>query len=185
MTEKQRIPGIVNGMAYTQAGGDLLPIEATHYSGSGKMSITGNLKETMKESASVALGYVKANAEKFGISPSDLKTLDIQMHVPAGGIPKDGPSAGVTLTTAIISTLKGVSIPSNIAMTGEITLRGRVTIVGGIKEKVISAARAGINEIFMPKDDERYLKDVPEEIKSKIKFHFVETYDEIYNELFK
>ena len=185
MTEKQRIPGIVNGMAYTQAGGDLLPIEATHYSGSGKESITGNLKETMKESASVALGYVKANAEKFGISPSDLKTLDIQMHVPAGGIPKDGPSAGVTLTTAIISTLKGVSIPSNIAMTGEITLRGRVTIVGGIKEKVISAARAGINEIFMPKDDERYLKDVPEEIKSKIKFHFVETYDEIYNELFK
>ena len=183
--EKDSIPGIVNGMAYTTAGGDLLPIEVTCFDGNGKIIITGNLKETMKESATVAIGYVKANADKYGLKNFNFKNKDIHIHVPQGGIPKDGPSAGVTLTTAVISALTKRSVPSNIAMTGEITLRGKVLIIGGIKEKVISAFRGGVNEIFIPKSDERFLKDVPEEVKNKIKFHLVEKYSEIYNYIFK
>ncbi|MCF0227493.1 MAG: endopeptidase La, partial [Malacoplasma sp.] len=131
-----------------------------------------------------ALGYVKANAKLFGLDHFDFKKNDIHVHVPQGGVPKDGPSAGVTLTTAIISALSKRVVPSNIAMTGEITLRGKVMIIGGVKEKVISAFRGGVNEIFMPADDERYLKDVPDEVKKHIKFHFVKTYPEIYNEIF-
>lgn len=183
--EKENIPGIVNGMAYTAAGGDLLPIEVTCFEGKGQIIITGNLKETMKESATVAIGYVKANADKYGLKNFDFKKKDIHIHVPQGGIPKDGPSAGVTLTTAVISALTKQSVPANIAMTGEITLRGKVLIIGGIKEKVISAFRGGVNEIFIPKSDERFLKDVPEEVKSKIKFHLVENYSEIYNAIFQ
>ncbi|MBP5256972.1 MAG: endopeptidase La [Mycoplasma sp.] len=183
--EKDSIPGIVNGMAYTTAGGDLLPIEVTCFDGKGQIIITGNLKETMKESATVAIGYVKANADKYGLKNFNFKNKDIHIHVPQGGIPKDGPSAGVTLTTAVISALTKRSVPSNIAMTGEITLRGKVLIIGGIKEKVISAFRGGVNEIFIPKSDERFLKDVPEEVKNKIRFHLVEKYSEIYNNIFK
>ena len=183
--EKESIPGIVNGMAYTSAGGDLLPIEVTCFDGKGQIIITGNLKETMKESATVAIGYVKANADKYGLKNFNFKNKDIHIHVPQGGVPKDGPSAGVTLTTAIISSLTKHSVPSHIAMTGEITLRGKVLIIGGIKEKVISAFRGGVNEIFIPKSDERFLKDVPEEVRSKIKFHLVEQYSEIYNTIFK
>jgi len=183
--ETDQIPGVVNGMAYTSAGGDLLPIEVTYFPGKGNINITGNLKETMKESASVALGYVRANAKKFGIENIDFQKIDIHIHVPSGGIPKDGPSAGVTLVTAIISALSNRAVPNNIAMTGEITLRGRVLIIGGIKEKVISAFRGGVNEIFMPSKDERYLDEVPNEVLKKIKIHFVEHYDDIYNEIFK
>lgn len=183
--ETVTIPGIVNGMAYTSAGGDLLPIEVTWFKGKGNINITGNLKETMKESAQVALGYVKANADKFAISGIDFNKVDIHIHVPSGGIPKDGPSAGVTLTTAIISALSNRAVPNNIAMTGEITLRGRVGIIGGVKEKVISAFRGGINEIFIPAKDERYLEDVPKDILDKIKFHMVEHYSEIYTSIFK
>lgn len=182
--DKESIPGIVNGMAYTTTGGDLLPIEVTHSKGKGKISITGNLKETMKESVSVALGYVKSNAEKFGLDPDIFGKIDLHVHVPSGGIPKDGPSAGIALTTAILSSLKNVKIPNNIAMTGEITLRGRVLIIGGVKEKTISAFRGGVNDIFMPKEDEKYLDDVPQEVLSKIKVTLVENYEEVYNKLF-
>lgn len=183
--DKEPIPGVVNGMAYTSAGGDLLPIEVSFSKGKGKIEITGNLKETMKESVSVALGYVKANAEKFEIDPEVFGKIDLHVHVPSGGIPKDGPSAGIALTTAILSAIKNKKIPSNVAMTGEITLRGRVLIIGGVKEKTISAYRGGADNIFMPKDDERYLDDVPEEVRSKIKVTLVDTYDEVYNSLFK
>lgn len=183
--DKEYMPGVVNGMAYTTAGGDLLPIEATFAPGKGKIEITGNLKETMKESVNVALGYVKTNAVKFGIDPKIFGEIDLHVHVPSGGIPKDGPSAGIALTTAILSALKNVKIPSNVAMTGEITLRGRVLIIGGVKEKTISAYRGGANDIFMPKEDERYLDDVPEEVRSKIKITLVDTYDDVYNRLFK
>lgn len=183
--DKEPIPGVVNGMAYTTAGGDLLPIEVTFSKGKGKIVITGNLKETMKESASVALGYVKANAEKFEIDPEIFGNIDLHIHVPSGGIPKDGPSAGIALTTAILSAIKNKKIPSNVAMTGEITLRGRVLIIGGVKEKTISAYRGGADNIFMPKEDERYLDDVPEEVRSKIKITLVDTYDDVYNSLFK
>lgn len=183
--DKEPIPGVVNGMAYTTVGGDLLPIEATYSKGKGKISITGNLKETMKESVSVALGYVKANAEKFEIDPDLFNKIDLHIHVPSGGVPKDGPSAGIALTTAILSTIKNVKIPNNVAMTGEITLRGRVLIIGGVKEKTISAFRGGADDIFMPREDERYLDDVPKEILSKIKITFVDTYEDVYNRLFK
>ncbi len=185
LKDKTPIAGIVNGMAYTSAGGDLLPIEATFFKGKGNVIITGNLEQTMTESVNVAFGYVKSNAVKFGIENIDLSELDLHLHVPSGGIPKDGPSAGVTITTAILSALKQVSIPTNVSMTGEIMLRGKVGIIGGVKEKVISAHRAGVRNIFIPKDDERYLEDVPHEIKKDLNITLVEVYDEIYDALFK
>lgn len=182
--EKVNIPGVVNGMAYTSAGGDLLQIEVTHYKGKGGVSITGNLKETMKESAQVALAFVKANAKKFGIKDVDFAKTDIHIHVPTGGVPKDGPSAGVTLTTAIISALSNRPVKSTLSMTGEITLRGKVLIIGGVKEKTISAHRGGVNTIIIPARDERFLKDVPSEVKDNITVYLVEHYDEIYNIVF-
>ena len=185
LKEKETIPGIVNGMAYTAAGGDLLPIEATYFKGKGNVVITGNLEQTMKESVSVALGYVKSNAKHFGINEDVFKDIDLHIHVPAGGIPKDGPSAGVTLTTAIISVLTNIPVKTTISMTGEIMLRGKVGIIGGVKEKTISAYRAGVREIFMPKDDERFLDDVPTEIKKDLNIHLVEKYQEIYDVIFK
>ncbi|MGL4647143.1 MAG: endopeptidase La [Mycoplasmoidaceae bacterium] len=178
------IAGIVNGMAYTSYGGDLLPIEVTYYKGKGKIHLTGNLKETMKESAEVALAYVRSNAEKYGINPGIFEEIDIHIHVPSGGIPKDGPSAGVALTTAIISRLTNRPVPTNIAMTGEITLRGKVLIIGGVKEKTISAVRGGVNKIFLPKEDERYIDDIPNEILKKVEIRLVSEYHEIYDEIF-
>ncbi len=182
--EKVSIPGVVNGMAYTSAGGDLLQIEVTHYKGKGGVNITGNLKETMKESAQVALAFVKANAKRFGIKDIDFAKTDIHIHVPTGGVPKDGPSAGVTLTTAIISALSNRPVKSTLSMTGEITLRGKVLIIGGVKEKTISAHRGGVNTIIIPARDERFLKDVPPEVKDNITVYLVEHYDEIYNIVF-
>ncbi|MDE6473302.1 MAG: endopeptidase La [Ureaplasma sp.] len=182
--EKQQIPGIVNGMAYTAAGGDLLPIEATYFPGKGNIIITGNLEKTMNESVSVAFGYVKANAEKFGIKDIKFNEIDVHLHVPAGGIPKDGPSAGVTITTALISLFRNEPVSSDISMTGEIMLRGKVGIIGGVKEKVISAQRAGIKNIFLPKDDERFLEDIPKEILNKLTINLVEKYDDIFNKIF-
>ncbi|MCQ3915129.1 MAG: endopeptidase La [Mycoplasmoidaceae bacterium] len=182
--EKVNIPGVVNGMAYTSAGGDLLQIEVTHYKGKGGVNITGNLKETMKESAQVALAFVKANAKKFGIKDIDFAKTDIHIHVPTGGVPKDGPSAGVTLTTAIISALSNRPVKSTLSMTGEITLRGKVLIIGGVKEKTISAHRGGVNTVIIPARDERFLKDVPPEVKDNITVYLVEHYDEIYNIVF-
>ena len=182
--EKEQIPGIVNGMAYTAAGGDLLPIEATYFPGKGNIIITGNLEKTMNESVTVAFGYVKANAEKFGIKNINFSEIDVHLHVPAGGIPKDGPSAGVTITTALISLFRNQSVPSDISMTGEIMLRGKVGIIGGVKEKVISAQRAGIKNIFLPKDDERFLEDIPTEILKKVKINLVEKYEDIFNKIF-
>ncbi|MDR1850854.1 MAG: endopeptidase La [Mycoplasmataceae bacterium] len=184
MKDEKVFPGVVNGMAYTSAGGDLLPIEVTSFKGKAGISITGNLKETMKESVQVALGYVKSNAEEFGLGNIDFSTIDLHIHVPSGGVPKDGPSAGVTLTTAIISALSKKKVPNNIAMTGEITLRGKVGIIGGVREKVISAYRGGVTEFFIPKDDERYLEDIPKEIRDNVVIHLVETYDEIFQALF-
>ncbi|WP_027124066.1 endopeptidase La [Mycoplasmoides pirum] len=183
--DEDTIPGIVNGMAYTSTGGDLLPIEVTYSSGKGDIVITGNLKETMRESASVALGYVKSNAKDFGIDPEIFKTIDIHIHVPSGGIPKDGPSAGIALTTAIISALTGKKVDPTIAMTGEITLRGKVLIIGGVKEKTISAYRGGVRTIFMPEKDERYLSEVPKEIIKNLNIVFVKQYKDVYKRIFK
>lgn len=183
--DKESTPGVVNGMAYTTTGGDLLPIEVTTFKGKGNIHITGNLKETMRESVQVAVGFVKANAASYGVSNVDFSKIDIHVHVPSGGIPKDGPSAGVTITTALISALSSRPVSNKIAMTGEITLRGKVGIIGGVKEKVISAVRGGVKEIFIPTEDERYLDDVPKEILAKTKIYLVRTYNDIYSKIFK
>lgn len=185
LKEKENIPGIVNGMAYTTAGGDLLQIEVTTFSGKGDLKITGNLKETMKESAEVAVGFVKTNAAKYGLGDIDFKNIDIHIHVPSGGIPKDGPSAGVTLTTALISVLSHKSVKNTLSMTGEITLRGKVLIIGGVKEKTISAYRGGVKTIIIPASDERFLQDIPQEVADNITIYLVEHYDEIFNIVFK
>lgn len=183
--DKIAIPGVVNGMAYTSAGGDLLPIEATFFNGKGNVIITGNLEKTMSESVNVAFGFVKANVEKFGIKDVDFSKLDLHLHVPAGGIPKDGPSAGIAITTAIISALRNEPVDTTISMTGEIMLRGTVGIIGGVKEKVISAHRGGVRTIFMPKDDERFISDIPEEVLKDVNIHLVEKYNEVFNQIFK
>lgn len=182
--DKKEMPGIVNGMAYTEYGGDLLPIEITYYPGKGSVNITGNLRQTMNESVNVALGYVRSRAKEFGVDHINFGEIDLNVHVPSGGIPKDGPSAGITITTALISALRKQSVPTNIAMTGEITLRGKVLIIGGVKEKIISAVRGGVKKIFMPKDDERYLEDVPKEILDKTEIILVSEYQEVFDQIF-
>lgn len=179
------IPGIVNGMAYTQYGGDLLPIEVSiAQGGKGNVVITGNLKETMKESVNVALGYVKANAAEFGIDYEIFQKVDLHIHVPSGGIPKDGPSAGTALTTAIISAFTNKKVSPSVAMTGEITLRGKVLPIGGVKEKTISAHRGGVRTIFLPEKNENHLDEVPKEILKDLEIIPVKEYKEIYKKLF-
>lgn len=177
--------GVVNGMAYTVFGGDILQIEVNLYKGKGDLILTGSLGDVMRESCRIALSYIKANIETFNIDKKLLEEYDIHIHVPEGAVNKDGPSAGITITTALISLLKGKIVDNKIAMTGEITLRGRVLPIGGLKEKIIGAHRAGIRKIFMPIENKRDLAEVPEEIKKDIKFIFVENYKEIYKEIFK
>lgn len=160
--------GVVTGMAYTQYGGDILPIEVNHFEGTGKLIITGQLGDVMKESASIALDYVKSNASRFGLENKDFEKQDIHIHVPEGAIKKDGPSAGVTLTTAIYSAFANKPVRSDVAMTGEITLRGKVLPIGGLKEKSISAHRSGIRTIVIPKDNEKDIDDIPEQVRREL-----------------
>lgn len=176
--------GVVNGLAYTRFGGDILPIEATFFKGKGDLLLTGSLGNVMKESARIALSYIKSNAEPLSLDLKKLEKDDVHIHVPEGGIPKDGPSAGITLTTTLISLLCNTEIDSSIAMTGEMTLRGKILPIGGLKEKVIGAHRANIKTIYLPSENEKDLEEVPEEIKKEIKFIFVDDYSEIMKELF-
>ncbi len=176
--------GVVNGLAYTIFGGDVLPIEVTSFKGKGELILTGSLGEVMQESCKIAFSYIKSNAKKYGIDAKVLTENDIHIHVPEGAVNKDGPSAGITITTAIISLLKNKSVPNDIAMTGEITLRGRVLTIGGLKEKVIGAQRAGIKKIFIPKDNEKDLDDIPKEIIDDIKFITIKNYQELYKKIF-
>ena len=177
--------GIVNGLAYTIFGGDVLPVEVTSFKGKGELILTGSLGEVMQESCKIAFSYIKSNAKKFGIDPKFLTENDIHIHVPEGAVNKDGPSAGITITTAIISLLKEKPVPNDIAMTGEITLRGRVLTIGGLKEKVIGAQRAGIKRIFIPKDNEKDLDEIPKEIRNDVKFISVKNYQELYKKIFQ
>lgn len=172
--------GVVNGLAYTIYGGDILPIEVNYFKGKGNLVLTGNLGNVMKESATIALNYVKANYKKYGINYDILTNNDIHIHVPEGAIKKDGPSAGIALTLAIISALTNKKISSDIALTGEITLRGHVLAIGGLKEKVIGALRAGIKTIIIPKDNLDQLNDVPKEVTENIKFIMAKEFKEIY-----
>ncbi|MBR2603723.1 MAG: endopeptidase La [Bacilli bacterium] len=178
-------PGVVNGLGYTPFGGVLLPIETSFYDGTGKIILTGSLGDVMKESANVALGYVKCNYKEFKINKTLLEKNDLHINALEGATKKDGPSAGVTLTTAIISSLTGIKVSHKIAMTGEITLKGKVLKIGGLKEKVIGAYNQGVNTIFIPKTNENDLEEIPNEIKKKVKFILVDNYKEIYDNIFK
>ena len=161
--------GIVTGLAYTSFGGDTLDIEVTYYKGKGALVLTGKLGDVMKESCMAALSYVRAHAEEFGIDPAKFAENDIHVHVPEGAVPKDGPSAGVTITTAIVSALTGRKVSSHLGMTGEVTLRGAVLPIGGLKEKAIAAKRSGLTTILIPEENERDIEDIPEEVREELK----------------
>ncbi|MAT35413.1 MAG: endopeptidase La [Ponticaulis sp.] len=160
--------GAVTGLAWTESGGDLLTIEAVKMPGRGKMTVTGNLKDVMKESISAASSLVRARAISFGIRPDVFNTTDIHVHVPEGATPKDGPSAGIAMTTAIVSLLTGNPVSKDVAMTGEVTLRGRVLPIGGLKEKLLAALRGGITKVLIPEENEKDLADIPENVKEKL-----------------
>ncbi|WP_159649907.1 endopeptidase La [Erysipelothrix aquatica] len=180
--EKKDQVGVVTGLAFTQFGGDVLPIEVTSFDGKGRLIVTGQLGDVMKESAEIAFGYVKSHAKELKIAPDFFEKHDIQVHVPEGAVPKDGPSAGVTFTTALISALTNRKVASDIAMTGEITLRGNVLPIGGLKEKSLAAHRVGITRIVIPKMNEKDLVDVPDVVKENVKFIPVETIDQVIKE---
>jgi ATP-dependent Lon protease len=171
--------GVANGLAYTQFGGDILPIEVTFYKGKGSLVLTGSLGEVMKESANIALSYIKSHYDEFGIDYKLLEDNDIHIHLPEGAIPKDGPSAGITLTTALLSAFMNKPIDHTVGMTGEITLRGQVLPIGGLKEKAMGAHRSGLKTIILPKKNERDLDEVPNEIKDDLKFVFVNDYKDV------
>jgi ATP-dependent Lon protease len=175
--ERATAPGVATGLAWTPAGGDILFIEASQMPGKGSLILTGSLGEVMKESAQAALSYVRANAKKFGLPAMATKNADFHIHVPAGATPKDGPSAGLALITALVSLLTGRPVAADVAMTGEITLRGKVLPVGGIKEKVLAASRAGIKRVLLPLNNRRNLKDIPVEVRRAMKFSFVQKMD--------
>jgi len=171
--------GLVAGLAWTERGGEILSIEATLMPGKGKLSLTGQLGDVMQESGQAALSYVRSRTGKLNIDKDFHQNYDIHLHVPEGAIPKDGPSAGITLATAIVSTLTGVAVRPDVAMTGEITLRGKVLPIGGLKEKVLAAHRAGMTQVIMPAENEKDLKEVPEEVLQDLTVHFAETMDEV------
>ncbi len=176
---KVDMPGVAVGLAWTQVGGDILFIEASTAAGKGKLTLTGNLGDVMKESASTALSYIKANAEKLGIEPDTFDKTDIHIHVPEGAIPKDGPSAGITMLTAITSVFKKKPVKPFLAMTGEITLRGKVLPVGGIKEKLLAAKRSGIKEVMLCEDNRRHVEQVPQAYLKGMKFTYVNHMSEV------
>ena len=183
-TIKNKTPGIVNGMAYTEFGGDILPIEANYFDGSGRLILTGNLGDVMKESAEIALSFIKANRKKYNIN-LDFSKIDVHIHVPEGAIPKDGPSAGCAITTVLISLFKGVAIPSDVAMTGEITLTGFVIPIGGLREKIIGALRSGIKKIYVPSTNKSDIEELDKKLTDKIKITYISKYDDLYKKLFK
>ncbi len=171
--------GIITGLAYTDFGGDILTIEAVKMPGKGRMTVTGNLKDVMKESISAANSYVRSRATKFGLEPPSFERTDVHIHVPDGATPKDGPSAGAAMATAIVSVLTGIPIRKDIAMTGEVTLRGRVTAIGGLKEKLLAALRSGVKVVLIPAENEKDLADIPETVKQGMEIIPVSTMDEV------
>jgi len=173
--------GIVTGLAWSPVGGDTLSIEVNVMEGTGKIELTGHLGDIMKESARAAISYIRSRAEELNINKAFYKELDVHIHVPEGAIPKDGPSAGITIATALISALSGVPVKKDVAMTGEITLRGRVLPIGGLKEKALAAYRAGIKTVIIPAENEKDLEEIPENVKSKMKFIPVDNMDAVLN----
>ena len=179
LAERTTKPGVVTGLAWTAAGGDILFIESTKMKGKGRLTLTGQLGDVMKESATAGLTFVRSHAEEFGLDPDFNENTDIHIHVPAGAIPKDGPSAGVSMVTSLVSLLSGIPVKEKVAMTGEITLRGNVLPIGGVKEKVTAAHRAGIKEVILPDHNRKDLEDVPKHVAKDLKFHFAKEINDV------
>jgi ATP-dependent Lon protease len=179
MAEETNEIGIATGLAWTEVGGEILVTEATLMPGKGHLTLTGKLGDVMQESAQAAMSYVRTKAEEFGIPKDFNRKADVHVHVPEGAIPKDGPSAGITLATALVSALTRVPVRKDVAMTGEITLRGKVLPIGGVKEKVLAAHRAGVKNIVLPKDNEKDLADIPKNVLDSLNVYMVQTMDEV------
>ena len=178
---KTNRPGVVTGLAYTPFGGEVLHIEAMRYPGKGNVTLTGQIGDVMKESMQAALSLVRSRTAELGIAPDAFKDTDIHVHVPSGAVPKDGPSAGVAMFTALASLFTHTPVRARVAMTGEITLRGLVLPIGGLKEKSLAAMRAGIQQVIIPKLNEKDLPDIPAEVKKKLKFTLADNVDEVLN----
>jgi ATP-dependent Lon protease len=179
VAERTADTGVATGLAWTSVGGEILFIEATRMYGTGKLQLTGQLGDVMKESAQAALSFVRTNAQKYGVAKDFLEKSDLHIHIPAGGMPKDGPSAGVTMFTALVSLLTGIKVRHDVAMTGEITLRGRVLPIGGLKEKVLAAHRAGIKRIVVPERNRTDLEEIPKEVVDDLQFFFVSRMEQV------
>ncbi len=177
--DEEVLPGVVNGLAWTPTGGDLLTIEAATLPGKGNLKLTGKLGDVMQESAQIALSFVRARAERLGLAPDFMERQDLHVHVPEGAIPKDGPSAGITMATALVSALTGIPVRSDLAMTGELTLRGRVLPIGGLKEKLLAAHRLGCKAVLIPSENARHLEEVPAEVREQMRIHLVNHMDEV------
>jgi ATP-dependent Lon protease len=176
--EKSEV-GLVTGLAWTEVGGSILTTEVQVLDGKGKLTITGQLGDVMQESAQAALSYIRGKAQAMGLTREFYRNVDLHLHVPEGAIPKDGPSAGITMATALASALAKIPVRRDIAMTGEITLRGKVLAIGGLKEKLLAALRAGIFEVILPRANEKDIAELPDNIKKRMKMHFVDQMDEV------
>jgi ATP-dependent Lon protease len=179
LASRTSVPGVATGMAYTPVGGEILFIEATRMPGKGLITLTGQIGDVMKESATAAYSLIRSRAPALGIDPKLLANSDIHIHVPAGAVPKDGPSAGVAMFTALASLMLNRPVHRDVAMTGEITLRGLVLPIGGLKEKTLAAKRAGIRQVIVPRRNEKDMPEIPPEVRDSLKFHFVDNIDEV------
>jgi ATP-dependent Lon protease len=184
MAEEKDDIGVATGLAWTEFGGDILSVESTIMEGKGNLILTGHLGEVMQESAKAAVSFIRSRAKKLGIEKKIFEKNDIHIHVPAGAIPKDGPSAGITIAISLVSLLTQKPVKRDIAMTGEITLRGRILPVGGIKEKILSAHRAGIKTVILPKKNEKDLEEIPQNVLKELNFIFIENIDEAIEKVF-